>query len=730
MSSNQIRRPSFYEGQYLGAADLTTAIDYGRIEDARHALGAHTWGIAAGLEITEKDSAAGGGQVDVFIQPGYAWDGFGRPIVVPTPVKIPAELFKSILFNLGQDGGTPPGHLVTVWLRYDESATQSPGAGFARCGGAGEFARIGETFRIEIGEQPGHNGHGPISVAGHSEDAKDILQILNPPAPPSPPNPAPPPVELFDESIPYQDLPTDNPQARWAIPLGEVRWLPNTNAALAGNFVKRNQADLNHSRRLRRHIGVVAGAVEAADGLIRLHNRTTPYSTAFTEDQELVWVEGDLRVRGNARLFDGKLEFRNQTGGKNGGDALYFSRRDDTGASSLEAVIGEHNAGTNTFKIGPLTSGVMTSRFTVLDNGRIGIGTDAPADIVSIEHPGKADLTIKAGNETIRIGADSTGGTVSTVSNNDLHLSTHNTEKVTIKADGKVGIGTQTPITKLQVEGEIALGVVASGLAPLALPSGTTMCWNDGDWLRLNQNLDKGGPIISGGVHTPGRFSSGSLNVGGLNSWGDPGLGNVWIAGRVGIGTFTPALTLDVQGDFGRQNGPATMSLWGSRIGDTGGGILFIRAASTGTVAFDGFGNRVGIGNRAPDSALHVTGGLHVEAGGFSDIGWFITSDERLKKNIEPLSGALSTLLQLRGVTFFWKQPEKKANQSGPQVGLIAQEVEKVLPQWIIEGPTGDKAINFAGFEGLVVEALRELKSAIDGINHRLDSLETQPTPN
>src|SRR5690348_3949422 len=118
MATNQISRPRFYEGQYLGAADLTTAIEYSRLEDARHLLGGHTWGIAAGLELKEQPSPVAG-QVDVFLQPGYAWDGFGRPIVVLSPFKIASERFVSFPFN----AATPNGYPVAVWLRYEESET-------------------------------------------------------------------------------------------------------------------------------------------------------------------------------------------------------------------------------------------------------------------------------------------------------------------------------------------------------------------------------------------------------------------------------------------------------------------------------------------------------------------------------------------------------------------------------------------------------------------------------
>jgi hypothetical protein len=59
-------------------------------------------------------------------------------------------------------------------------------------------------------------------------------------------------------------------------------------------------------------------------------------------------------------------------------------------------------------------------------------------------------------------------------------------------------------------------------------------------------------------------------------------------------------------GDLGRPEGASTLSLFGSRLGDVGGGVLFIRSGG-GVVAFDG-DDRVGINTREPRYALHVEG--------------------------------------------------------------------------------------------------------------------------
>ena len=57
------------------------------------------------------------------------------------------------------------------------------------------------------------------------------------------------------------------------------------------------------------------------------------------------------------------------------------------------------------------------------------------------------------------------------------------------------------------------------------------------------------------------------------------------------------------------------------------------------------------------------------------------------------------------------KSPIKMGNLSGPQIGLIAQEVEKAFPEWVSTGPDGYKELTIRGFEALTIEALREIKN-------------------
>jgi hypothetical protein len=102
-------------------------------------------------------------------------------------------------------------------------------------------------------------------------------------------------------------------------------------------------------------------------------------------------------------------------------------------------------------------------------------------------------------------------------------------------------------------------------------------------------------------------------------------------------------------------------------------------------------------------------------------------SDERLKRNIAPLKGALDTLLKLKGVTFEWKNPEEQGkNATDTQTGFIAQEVEKEFPHWVGENEKGFKtlAIQPIQMAALQVESIRALKADNDELKARVKTLE------
>jgi len=89
------------------------------------------------------------------------------------------------------------------------------------------------------------------------------------------------------------------------------------------------------------------------------------------------------------------------------------------------------------------------------------------------------------------------------------------------------------------------------------------------------------------------------------------------------------------------------------------------------------------------------------------------TSDINLKENIKQIDDPLGKVLQINGVTFNWKNTQEES------VGVIAQEVEKILPQLVRE-TEGKKSLNYNGLIGLLVEAIKEQQKQIDELKKNL----------
>ena len=110
---------------------------------------------------------------------------------------------------------------------------------------------------------------------------------------------------------------------------------------------------------------------------------------------------------------------------------------------------------------------------------------------------------------------------------------------------------------------------------------------------------------------------------------------------------------------------------------------------------------------------------FELSGGAFKTLGgnkWNVPSDRRLKKNIAGIENSLEKLLALRGRTFEWRK-SKKFGSPGVKMGFIAQEIEKVFPQWITSKKgrlSKYKFYNPVGIEALIVEALRELRAEKD----------------
>jgi Chaperone of endosialidase len=88
------------------------------------------------------------------------------------------------------------------------------------------------------------------------------------------------------------------------------------------------------------------------------------------------------------------------------------------------------------------------------------------------------------------------------------------------------------------------------------------------------------------------------------------------------------------------------------------------------------------------------------------------TSDISLKENIQTINNALDAVSSLRGVTFDWKE------NGSPSIGVIAQELERVLPELVNQGEY--KSVNYNGIIGVLIEAVKELSVEVEQLKSKI----------
>ena len=231
---------------------------------------------------------------------------------------------------------------------------------------------------------------------------------------------------------------------------------------------------------------------------------------------------------------------------------------------------------------------------------------------------------------------------------------------------------------------------------------------------------------------------------------------------RVGIGTNSPTEALDVNGAFtatsvrstsGGTDGGFILKQWAGStsyafLGTNGMSGVEYCMISDGTNTFLGAGTGGALKLRGPanDSSPEViingtivevnTGDLKVTDGSIAvgnitnsttdgridasnDVVAFSSSDKKLKENIKPIKNALDKVSQISGVEFDWKELTEEEKLSihgneGHDVGVIAQEIEEVLPEVVQTRDNGYKAVKYEKIVPLLIESIKELKAEIE----------------
>ncbi|MBV6459076.1 MAG: hypothetical protein HONBIEJF_02216 [Fimbriimonadaceae bacterium] len=343
----------------------------------------------------------------------------------------------------------------------------------------------------------------------------------------------------------------------------------------------------------------------------------------------------------------------------NGGDAVL---RQTVPGKGIMLMVGN---GINAFSVSPEGNVYVAQQ--------LGVGTGSPTAKVDVVETG--DVAIQArnigGSDIVMVARDSFAQ-IGPNSSHTLFVGQIGAAALAVTPNQRVGIGLPSPDFALHVRTPGA--TVSTVLENLAGPMLEAHAATGGGWVGTRNNY----PMYLGANYTT------PLTI----------LPN----GMVGIGTTSPQHTLDVNG-FGRFQSVVTGGL------GTPTGELRIQAFDNGKVIIGGF-SQPGLEVYGPFFTNDTTPSKPM---GGSGENWDVSSDRRLKTDIHPLRGALDTLLELSGVTF-----KKKSDPNGATItGFIAQDVQKVKPNWVSEGDDGYLRVGMGGFNAYVVEAFRDQQRTI-----------------
>ena len=295
---------------------------------------------------------------------------------------------------------------------------------------------------------------------------------------------------------------------------------------------------------------------------------------------------------------------------------------------------------------------------------------------------------------------------------------------------GSVGIGTTDPQLKLHVNGGGALfgDIPGGGSVYVSSVNGNTINGAYG------LNSDTGDLWLNYRGYLDGHTKFRDTRIGN-------GKGNQIVlvdgsSGFVGIGVTSPDQPLEVLGTIkSTSTGAARLILNGDSnnsgdAGDIDGIIDMLHDGDPGSYGYrintENYGGQtalhfqenianayttrlyidkdgdVGIGDSSPSYKLDVDGTIRATG----DI--IAYSDVRVKENIKTIDNSLEKVSKLRGVEF------NKIGNNEKSIGVIAQEIEKVIPEVVRKDDKGMKSVAYGNISGLLIEAIKELKAEID----------------
>jgi phosphoribosyl-AMP cyclohydrolase len=303
-------------------------------------------------------------------------------------------------------------------------------------------------------------------------------------------------------------------------------------------------------------------------------------------------------------------------------------------------------------------------------------------------------------------------------------------------SSGNVGIGTSNPMSSLDVIANEGSGTHQAHFFNTSIGNGQNTL------IAIGQSANTDSAVTLSYMNS----STTANKYFDISHWGHGGQLVVQDSGNIGIGTTTPISTLDVINGGGAGthmahfftpkigNGQNTMIAIGQSANtDSAVTLSYMNSSTTANKYFDishwGHGGQlviqdtgfVGIGTTAPSYTLDVAGVIRVS-------GLLYNSDSRLKEHVEEIPDSLQKILTLKGVTYNWNNlaRQKGLQDTSRQMGLIAQDVEKIFPEAVQTANDGYKTVNYPALVAPLVQAVKQLESENELLRKRLEKIEAR----
>jgi hypothetical protein len=229
-------------------------------------------------------------------------------------------------------------------------------------------------------------------------------------------------------------------------------------------------------------------------------------------------------------------------------------------------------------------------------------------------------------------------------------------------------------------------------------------------------------------------IAAGSNTISGLtnsNLSGTAGITNANLANStisgIALGSNLGTLTIGTGLSGTSYNGSTGVTIANTGVTSNVAGTGVSVSAGTGAVTIS-IGQSVATSANAQFNSLGIGMAASATAGRIdatNDIVAYSSSDIRFKENIKPIENPLEKISKISGNTYDWKEENKiEHGYEGNDVGVIAQEIEEVLPQLVQTRESGYKAVKYDKLVALLIEGIKEQQSQIEELRNKIEKLE------